>query len=196
MWNRTKLSSYSLGSLINARNKPPLVTGGLGVAGLSLLSLIGLYLRGESNQVLLFVGVAGLVGLSVAFLVLFKLARGPNARRSRLSTANSGQELLLTTANTNNPPPPTTSIIDHVYVNQSFTDAAARGFTSSTFDLSENIDQTDSRLMATKELESIMQQDSNLSFDEARVELTRRQMIRNDIDPDTGMPLDNKLVAW
>ena len=32
-----------------------------------------------------------------------------------------------------------------------------------------------------------------LSFDEARVELVRRQMERHGIDPDTGLPLDEEL---
>lgn len=29
-----------------------------------------------------------------------------------------------------------------------------------------------------------------------QVELTRRQMVRHGVDPDTGLPLDKKLVAW
>ena len=45
------------------------------------------------------------------------------------------------------------------------------------------------------EVEAIMSE-SGLGFDDARLELARRQMIRAGIDPDTGLPKDDKFVAW
>jgi hypothetical protein len=174
-------------SLLTARNRPPLITWGLGVAGLALFSLLGLYLRGESDSVLLVVGAVGIGGLCMVGGGLVK-AKGPTSRLRKFGSMDL--EALLSNDVVNS-----TGSTETPYANQSFADAKARGFTSTTFDLSENIEQGDTRLLATTELESIMQQ-TNLTFDEARMELTRRQMIRNDIDPDTGMPLDSKLVAW
>jgi hypothetical protein len=54
----------------------------------------------------------------------------------------------------------------------------------------------DGRLIGTEELSNIMRDNPGLNFDAARVELTRRQMIRAGVDPNTGLPLDGKLVAW
>ena len=53
----------------------------------------------------------------------------------------------------------------------------------------------DSRKLAVKELAGLMDgtDGGQRSFDEARVELVRRQMERNGIDPDTGLPLHEKL---
>ena len=67
----------------------------------------------------------------------------------------------------------------------SFAAAAKKGFQSSSFDLSENLSSGDARGLAVAELEGLMK-DGTRTFDEARVELVRRQMIRHGINPETG----------
>ena len=66
----------------------------------------------------------------------------------------------------------------------SFAAAAKKGFQSSSFDLSENLSSGDARGLAVAELEGLMK-DGTRTFDEARVELVRRQMIRHGINPET-----------
>lgn len=72
----------------------------------------------------------------------------------------------------------------------SFSEAAAKGFSSSSFDLSENVASGDVRRLAIEELEQLM--DGTRSFDEARVELVRRQMLRHGIDPETGLLFEDE----
>ena len=67
-----------------------------------------------------------------------------------------------------------------------FATAAARGLQSSSFDLTGNLASGDKRRVAIEELEELMA-DGTRSFDEARVELVRRQMLRHGINPETGL---------
>ena len=71
----------------------------------------------------------------------------------------------------------------------SFAQAAKKGFQSSSFDLSENLSSGDARGLAVAELEDLMK-DGTRTFDEARVELVRRQMIRHGINPETGLLME------
>ena len=74
----------------------------------------------------------------------------------------------------------------------SFEDAIDKGMTSDHFDLQGNLSAGDTRKVAVTELMELMGE-GNRSFDEARVELVRRQMRRAGIDPDTGLPIDEEL---
>ncbi|EJD47896.1 hypothetical protein AURDEDRAFT_183662 [Auricularia subglabra TFB-10046 SS5] len=80
---------------------------------------------------------------------------------------------------------------------QSFSDQAAAGLTSSTFDLEQNMFGGDSRMgldeHGAAEVNEIMRRD-HLSFDQARLIRQQRYLARNGIDP-TGMPLDSKAVT-
>ncbi|ODV82052.1 uncharacterized protein CANTADRAFT_39643, partial [Suhomyces tanzawaensis NRRL Y-17324] len=79
-----------------------------------------------------------------------------------------------------------------------FQDDIERGLTSSTFDLEQNIASSDSRLglleAATQEITRIMRREG-LTFDQARLAYTQRQLDSNGIDKD-GVPRDPKLVTF
>ncbi|KNC87775.1 hypothetical protein SARC_00147 [Sphaeroforma arctica JP610] len=78
-----------------------------------------------------------------------------------------------------------------------FTKNIIGGLTSSNFCLNENVEQGDERSgLCDKEaafISEIMAQ-KGISFDEARFELTKRRMRENGIDPETGLPLDERAV--
>eukprot|EP01097_Dermamoeba_algensis_P010297 TRINITY_DN753_c0_g1_i1.p1 TRINITY_DN753_c0_g1~~TRINITY_DN753_c0_g1_i1.p1 ORF type:complete len:414 (-),score=102.69 TRINITY_DN753_c0_g1_i1:424-1665(-) len=67
------------------------------------------------------------------------------------------------------------------------------GMTSATFDLSENVMKGDNRrgLESVEEIRLLMKNEG-LSFDEARLQYTKKKMFDNGIDPETGLPLDPK----
>ncbi|KAJ1974661.1 hypothetical protein H4R35_003507 [Dimargaris xerosporica] len=71
------------------------------------------------------------------------------------------------------------------------------GFSSATFDLSENIANGDSRagLDRTEELQAIMRA-HNCGFDKARKIYHQRNLQRHNIDPNSGIPLDPKAVVF
>ncbi|KAJ1985077.1 hypothetical protein H4R34_000254 [Dimargaris verticillata] len=71
------------------------------------------------------------------------------------------------------------------------------GFSSATFDLSENIASGDPRagLERTEELQAIMKAHS-CGFDKARKIYHQRNLQRHNIDPNTGIPLDPKAVVF
>ncbi|KJE91266.1 hypothetical protein CAOG_08605 [Capsaspora owczarzaki ATCC 30864] len=75
---------------------------------------------------------------------------------------------------------------------------AALGLTSETFDIvTHNIESADTRqgLEHSDELVEIMNE-FGVGFDQARLIFMRRRMIENNIDPDTGLPLDAKAVSF
>lgn len=78
-----------------------------------------------------------------------------------------------------------------------FTKDAVVGLESENFSLDKNLATHDERPglddECASEISSIMA-NSNCSFDEARLELTRRRMREAGIDPDTGLPLDPKTL--
>lgn len=85
------------------------------------------------------------------------------------------------------------------YVNLSngFNEDLENGFTSDTFDITNN-NNNDSRegLLeeAKGEIKDLMERE-NLSFDQARLKYTRQQFKENNIDSN-GMPLDPKTVTF
>ncbi|KAH7098226.1 hypothetical protein BKA62DRAFT_713820 [Auriculariales sp. MPI-PUGE-AT-0066] len=79
----------------------------------------------------------------------------------------------------------------------SFSDQAAAGLSSSTFDLEQNIFGGDSRVgldeRGAAELTDIMRREG-VSFDQARLIRQNRLLALHGIDP-SGMPLDSKAVT-
>jgi hypothetical protein len=71
------------------------------------------------------------------------------------------------------------------------------GLTSETFDLEQNIIDGDSRpgLEDSEEIKRIMKTD-NVTFDQARLIRQQRKFKTNNIDPQTGLPKDPKLVTF
>ncbi|KAI9248185.1 hypothetical protein BY458DRAFT_56909 [Sporodiniella umbellata] len=71
------------------------------------------------------------------------------------------------------------------------------GLTSSQFDLTTNLDQEDERagLKDKEEILKIMKK-QKVSFDQARLIRQQRLLKKNNIDPDTGLPLDPKFVSF
>ncbi|KAG0741697.1 hypothetical protein G6F57_010862 [Rhizopus arrhizus] len=71
------------------------------------------------------------------------------------------------------------------------------GLTSSQFDLTANLDQDDSRagLKDKEEIMKIMKK-QKVSFDQARLIRQQKLLKKNNIDPDTGLPLDPKFVSF
>ncbi|KAI9510029.1 hypothetical protein F5148DRAFT_977385 [Russula earlei] len=79
-----------------------------------------------------------------------------------------------------------------------FSDQAAAGMTSTTFDIeADNIFQGDARVgldeQATQEVMEIMRR-QNVTFDQARLIRHHRYLAANGVDP-SGMPLDAKAVT-
>lgn len=71
------------------------------------------------------------------------------------------------------------------------------GFSSSNFDIGENIRNFDNRTLdetAKEEIRQLMQK-HNLSFDDARLRYLRDKFQANNVDS-TGMPMDPKTVTF
>lgn len=81
----------------------------------------------------------------------------------------------------------------------SFTDDMEAGFTSSEFDLSQNVNDSDDRhgldTEARKEVKRIMKT-KKCTFDQARLIFLQDKMRRAGIDPMTGLPTDRKFVSF
>eukprot|EP00041_Stephanoeca_diplocostata_P035382 m.1246915 g.1246915 ORF g.1246915 m.1246915 type:complete len:834 (+) comp24688_c1_seq30:199-2700(+) len=77
---------------------------------------------------------------------------------------------------------------DSVQSSSSFQEAAGKGLSSHTFDVSANVAQGDTREIHTEQVEAVMQRMS-CTFDEARLQLVTEQMLRAGVDPDTGLPV-------
>ena len=81
----------------------------------------------------------------------------------------------------------------------SFTDDIEAGFTSSEFDLSQNVNDSDDRhgldSAARKEVKRIMKS-KKCTFDQARLIFLQDKMRRAGIDPMTGLPVDRKFVSF
>jgi len=80
-----------------------------------------------------------------------------------------------------------------------FSAQAANGLSSRNFDIEEtNLEAGDSRMgldeAGAREVHAIMQQ-QGISFDEARLVRHKRILQQNNIDPQTGLPLDSKAVT-
>ncbi|AOW30421.1 hypothetical protein MG5_04975 [Candida albicans P57072] len=95
----------------------------------------------------------------------------------------------------------TRSRIDSGYYSnlQSFEDDVASGLSSSNFDLeSNNIATNDNRAglseSAKLQIKKIMEE-KGVSFDDARLEYTRNELSKNNID-ENGVPRDPKLVMF
>jgi hypothetical protein len=80
----------------------------------------------------------------------------------------------------------------------SFTGDIEAGFTSSDFDLADNVAEGDSRAgldqQAKREIKKIMRK-RRVDFDEARRLYTEQRFAKNDIGPD-GRPRDPKFVSF
>eukprot|EP01137_Pigoraptor_chileana_P016815 Opistho-2@73948 len=82
-------------------------------------------------------------------------------------------------------------------VSAAFIGDMERGLTSTSFDLSENVAQGDTRqgLDGSDEVLGIMRE-KRISFDDARLEMTRMRMLKAGIDPATGLPMDSRFVSF
>ncbi|KAJ1797723.1 hypothetical protein LPJ59_002955 [Coemansia sp. RSA 2399] len=70
------------------------------------------------------------------------------------------------------------------------------GLSSQNFDISINIDDGDTRPgLDSEEVRRIMEE-HGVSFDKARLMRQHQLMGRNNIDPETGMPMDPKAVTF
>ena len=71
------------------------------------------------------------------------------------------------------------------------------GLTSSHFDLNTNLNEEDGRA-GLKDKEEIMRimKKQKVSFDEARLIRQQNLLKKNNIDPETGLPLDPKLITF
>ncbi|CAG8484568.1 16169_t:CDS:2 [Acaulospora morrowiae] len=81
--------------------------------------------------------------------------------------------------------------------NSSFQADIETGLTSETFDLNQNVVGKDDRpgLENAEEIKEIMKTEG-LKFDQARLLMMQRKFKTNDIDPQTGVPKDPKLVTF
>ncbi|SPO30735.1 uncharacterized protein UTRI_05352 [Ustilago trichophora] len=72
------------------------------------------------------------------------------------------------------------------------------GLSSTLFDINENIDGGDSRSgldpRGAQDVQTIMQT-QGVTFDQARLIRHKQILVQNNIDPNTGMPLDSKAVT-
>ncbi|GBC03793.1 hypothetical protein RclHR1_05320010 [Rhizophagus clarus] len=84
-----------------------------------------------------------------------------------------------------------------VFSSNSFHNDIENGLTSETFDLEQNLIDGDSRpgLEDSEEIKRIMKTD-NVTFDQARLIRQQRKFKTNNIDPQTGLPKDPKLVTF
>ncbi|PVU99984.1 hypothetical protein BB559_000245 [Furculomyces boomerangus] len=70
------------------------------------------------------------------------------------------------------------------------------GLSSETFDVGINIGKGDDRVgLDSDEIKMIMK-DEKVSFDSARLIRQQRIMLKNNIDPNTGLPLDPKAFVF
>jgi len=87
---------------------------------------------------------------------------------------------------------------EYMRVPSSFADQQAAGYSSVNFDLEANLDGDDSRTgldeQGVAEIREIMRRE-RVNFDDARLLRHQRNMVRNNIDPVTGLPLDSKAVT-
>jgi hypothetical protein len=74
----------------------------------------------------------------------------------------------------------------------------ANGLSSTLFDISANIADGDSRSgldpSGAQDIQTIMQT-QGVSFDQARLIRHKQILVKNNIDPQTGLPLDSKAVT-
>ena len=74
----------------------------------------------------------------------------------------------------------------------------ANGLSSTLFDINENIDGGDARAgldpTGAQDVQTIMQT-QGVSFDQARLIRHKQILVQNNIDPNTGLPLDSKAVT-
>ncbi|CAG8442042.1 1442_t:CDS:2 [Funneliformis caledonium] len=84
-----------------------------------------------------------------------------------------------------------------VFSSNSFQNDIENGLTSETFDLEQNIIEGDSRpgLEDSEEIKRIMEVE-HVNFDQARLIRQQRKFKTNNIDPQTGLPRDPKLVTF
>ncbi|CAI2169851.1 19251_t:CDS:2 [Funneliformis geosporum] len=84
-----------------------------------------------------------------------------------------------------------------VFSSNSFQNDIEDGLTSETFDLEQNIIDGDSRpgLEDSDEIKRIMETE-HVTFDQARLIRQKRKFQTNNIDPQTGLPRDPKLVTF
>ncbi|PVG03166.1 hypothetical protein CPB86DRAFT_772098 [Serendipita vermifera] len=89
------------------------------------------------------------------------------------------------------------SVRDYTLLPTTFEEQAAQGYSTSAFDLEANL-QGDSRVglddQQLREIQRIMRTE-RVNFDEARLIRQKREMIKNGIDPATGMPIDGKAIT-
>jgi hypothetical protein len=84
----------------------------------------------------------------------------------------------------------------HPVANNQFQRDIEDGLSSNNFDLSVNVADGDSRPgLDADEVRRIMAEEG-CTFDEARYIRQQRVLKRNNIDPETGLPLDPKLVTF
>ncbi|OLY77804.1 UPF0357 protein [Smittium mucronatum] len=70
------------------------------------------------------------------------------------------------------------------------------GLTSENFDIGLNVSSGDSRVgLDSDEIKRIMK-DERVSFDSARLIRQHREMLKNNIDPTTGMSMDPKAFVF
>ncbi|KAJ1668843.1 hypothetical protein IW140_000091 [Coemansia sp. RSA 1813] len=88
------------------------------------------------------------------------------------------------------------AVLDGTTSNSSFLGDYRAGLSSQNFDISINIDDGDARPgLDSEEVRRIMEE-HGVSFDKARLMRQQRVMGRNNIDPETGMPMDPKAVTF
>lgn len=75
---------------------------------------------------------------------------------------------------------------------------ASAGLTSTLFDINANIENSDSRTgldpSGAQDIQTIMQT-QGVGFDQARLIRHQQILVQNNIDPQTGLPLDRKAVT-
>lgn len=79
-----------------------------------------------------------------------------------------------------------------------WSDQLNSGLSSTLFDITANMDDGDSRTgldeSGARDIQTIMRE-QGVSFDQARLIRHRDILVRNNIDPNTGLPLDSKAVT-
>lgn len=109
------------------------------------------------------------------------------------------------------PPPPSSSLFSrlfgylpsssHRYIpvpGFDWSSQAASGLSSTLFDINTNIADGDTRSgldpTGAQDVQTIMQ-NQGVSFDQARLIRHKQILVQNNIDPNTGLPLDRKAVT-
>ncbi|OMJ09783.1 UPF0357 protein [Smittium culicis] len=70
------------------------------------------------------------------------------------------------------------------------------GLTSENFDIGLNVASGDNRSGLDSDEIKLIMKDERVSFDSARLIRQQREMLKNNIDPTTGMPLDPKAFMF